>query len=241
MKKANIFGGLLLLVSSILWAQNTRLEKKSEQKDSSVVQLAPHIRGEKIFRDQDLRANVYETENGDQYYMMDPMHLKGTKLFNNNLDRRYYSFLERKLYSVYPVFVEALEQYRMLRDDLRRVPEKKRRAYARERQNKLADQYEKQLRNLTTTQGRIFAKLMYRATGKTVYELIKELRGGWSAFWWNLKGNLADIELKKDYNPYLNREDKYIESLLQRGWEKGIIRPYPGYQNFKYKKTHDDK
>jgi hypothetical protein len=37
---------------------------------------------------------------------------------------------------------------------------------------------------------------MNRATGKNVYEIIKELRGGWSAFWWNVKGKMADIDLK---------------------------------------------
>ncbi len=37
---------------------------------------------------------------------------------------------------------------------------------------------------------------MYRATGKSVYDIIKELRGGWSAFWWNVKGNI-DVDIKE--------------------------------------------
>lgn len=108
--------------------------------------------------------------------------------------------------------------------------------YIRKRQEELANQYEKQLRDLTTTEGRIFAKLMNRATGKTVYEIIKELRGGWSAFWWNVKGNLADVDIKQVYDPYSVREDTFIESLLLSNWNLGYLQPYEGYKDFKVNK-----
>ena len=77
---------------------------------------------------------------------------------------------------------------------------------------------------------------MNRATGKTVYEIIKELRGGWSAFWWNVKGNIADVSIKQPYDPHTDRSDEFIESLLQTNWNSGYLKPYPGYQNFKVKK-----
>ena len=92
------------------------------------------------------------------------------------------------------------------------------------------------MRDLTTTEGRIFAKLMNRATGKTVYEIIKELRGGWSAFWWNVKGNLADVDIKQVYDPYSVREDTFVESLLLSNWNLGYLQPYEGYRDFKIKK-----
>ena len=110
---------------------------------------------------------------------------------------------------------------------------KAKRKYIKDRQNILADQYEKQLRDLTTTEGQVFAKLMNRATGKNVYEIIKELRGGWSAFWWNVKGKMADIDLKDKYDPHANRTDEYLESLLQSNWNSGYLQPYPGAANFK--------
>jgi hypothetical protein len=113
---------------------------------------------------------------------------------------------------------------------------KAKRKFVRERQNMLADQYEKQLRDLTTTEGQVFAKLMNRATGKNVYEIIKELRGGWSAFWWNVKGKMADIDLKDQYDPHKNRTDEFVESLLQSNWNSGYLQPYPGANDFKIKK-----
>ena len=47
---------------------------------------------------------------------------------------------------------------------------------------------------------------MNRSTGKTVYELIKELKGGFNAFLWNVKGNVADIDLKKGNTIRTNTE-----------------------------------
>ena len=91
--------------------------------------------------------------------------------------------------------------------------------------------------DLTTTEGKIFCKLMYRATGKTVYDIIKELRGGWSAFWWDVKGNIAEIDLKKPYNPFLYREDEYIENILITSWAQGYLMPYEGFETYKVPAT----
>ena len=77
---------------------------------------------------------------------------------------------------------------------------------------------------------------MNRATGKTVYEIIRELRGGWSAFWWNVKGNIADVDIKQPYDPHADRTDLFIESLLQSNWNSGYLQPYPGYLTFGSKK-----
>ena len=63
---------------------------------------------------------------------------------------------------------------------------------------------------------------MNRSTGKTVYELIKELKGGFNAFLWNVQGNVADIDLKKEYNPHKYRDDEYLESLLISNWQQGL-------------------
>ena len=66
--------------------------------------------------------------------------------------------------------------------------------------------------------------------------LSKELRGGWSAFWWNVKGKMADIDLKERYDPHTNRSDEFIESLLQSNWNSGYLQPYPGANDFKVKR-----
>ena len=166
---------------------------------------------------------------------MDELYLSSKPKFNNQLDRNYYFFLNKKLTRVYPLFLTALEQYRSLQADIQNMKGGEKRKHIREKQKELASQYETKLRDLTTSEGQIFAKLMNRSTGKTVYELIKELKGGFNAFLWNVKGNVADIDLKKEYNPHKYRDDEYLESLLISNWQQGYLKPYAGYEKFSIK------
>ena len=188
--------------------------------------------GNKFFYDERQKAKIYEI-NGETVVVMDELVLLNKPKFNNQLDKNYYFFLNKKLYRVYPLFLTALQQYRDIHIEMNNLDSAAKRKYVKDRQNMLADQYEKQLRDLTTTEGQVFAKLMNRATGKNVYEIIKELRGGWSAFWWNIKGKMADIDLKDQYNPRKNRTDEFLESLLQSNWNSGYLQPYPGAKDFK--------
>lgn len=191
--------------------------------------------GNKYYYDESQKARIYEI-NGENVVVMDELILLNKPRFNNSLDQNYYYFLNKKLNRVYPLFLTALEQYQDIQADLSNLDKGDKRKYVNDRQKDLANQYETQLRDLTTSEGRVFAKLMNRATGKTVYEIIKELRGGWSAFWWNVKGNIADVSIKEPYDPHVNRTDQFVESLLQSNWNAGYLTPYPGYQDFKIKK-----
>ncbi len=191
--------------------------------------------GNKYYYDQAQKARIYEID-GENVVVMDELILRSKPRFNNQLDQNYYFFLNKKLNRVYPLFLTALEQYRDIEVELATLDKKEQRKYVSDRQQQLAAEYEKQLRDLTTSEGRVFAKLMNRATGKTVYEIIRELRGGWSAFWWNVKGNIADVDIKQPYDPHADRTDLFIESLLQSNWNSGYLQPYPGYLTFGSKK-----
>ncbi|MDO4225043.1 MAG: DUF4294 domain-containing protein [Bergeyella zoohelcum] len=188
--------------------------------------------GNRFYYDERQKAKIYEI-NGETVVIMDELVLQKKPRFNNQLDRNFYYFINKKLYRVYPLFLVALEQYRDLQTHMQNMESHEKRKFVKARQQELATEYETKLRDLTTTEGQIFGKLMYRATGKTVYEIIKELRGGWSAFWWNIKGKAADIELKREYNPHKYREDEYLESLLQSNWNLGYLQPYIGHNDFK--------
>ena len=191
--------------------------------------------GNKYYYDESQKARIYEI-NGENVIVMDELVLFKKPKFNNQLDQNYYYFLNKKLNRVYPLFLTALSQYEGIQDDTKALDKSAQRKYVSEKQSALADQYEKQLRDLTTTEGQVFSKLMNRATGKTVYEIIKELRGGWSAFWWNVKGNIADVNIKEPFDPHTNRTDEFLENLLQSNWNAGYFQPYPGYKDFKIKK-----
>ena len=128
--------------------------------------------GNKYYYDESQKARIYEI-NGENVVVMDELILLNKPRFNNSLDQNYYYFLNKKLNRVYPLFLTALEQYQDIQAELSNLDKGDQRKYVNDRQKDLANQYETQLRDLTTSEGRVFAKLMNRATGKTVYEIIK--------------------------------------------------------------------
>lgn len=191
--------------------------------------------GNTYYYNENLKAKVIDV-NGEKVIVMDELVLLSKPRFNNELDRRYYFFLNKKLNRVYPLFLVALEQYRDLKAKIGKMPRSQQRDFTKQQYKILAQSYEKQLRNLTPSEGQVFCKLLSRATGENVYSIIKEMRGGWSAFWWNVKGDMVDIDLKKDYDPHQFRDDEFIENLLLSNWNLGYLNPYPGYKDFKVKK-----
>src|SRR5690606_41245688 len=64
---------------------------------------------------------------------------------------------------------------------------------------------------------------LFRSTGQTTFELVKDLKSGWSAFWSNQTAKLFDINLKTKYAPADVLEDFYIEMILQELRDEGRI------------------
>lgn len=225
---------LFLFIGVCCFSQQDTIQVKSFD-DIPKSKLQKDEYGNEYYYDEVQKAKIYKI-NGEQVIVMDELTLRANPHFNNQLDRNFYFFLNKKLNRVYPLFLDALEQYRAIQKESANMKGAERTRYIKQRQTELAASYEKQLRALTTTEGQVFAKLMSRATGKTVYEIIKELRGGWSAFWWNVKGNIADVSLKTPYDPHKYRDDLFIESLLQSNWNLGYLQPYPGANEYKVNK-----
>lgn len=84
--------------------------------------------------------------------------------------------------------------------------------YVKAAEKELFDKFEKPLKNLTFSQGRILIKLIDRETGNTSYNLIKDLKGGFSAFVWQSVARMFGSNLKSEYDSI--GEDAQIESII---------------------------
>ena len=73
-------------------------------------------------------------------------------------------------------------------------------------------EFEQPLRRLSFTQGRLLIKLIDRETGDTSYNLIREYKGGVSAFFWQGIARLFGANLKDEYDAETN--DKMIEHII---------------------------
>lgn len=144
--------------------------------------------------------------------------------FDSKNDMRAYLILRRKTRKVWPYAVLASDRLKTLTSRLKVLDSKrKKRQYTKRVQSYIEKKFTKQLKKLTKTEGQILVKLIYRQTGITTFELVKDLKSGWRAFWYNTTASLFNISLKEKYKPYDVREDYLIEDILQRSFKDGVL------------------
>ena len=149
--------------------------------------------------------------------------------FKNKDERIDYLILKRKTLKVYPYAKLAADRLTALSDRLETLDSKRaKKRYAKKIQKYIEDEFSEELKKLTRTEGQILIKLIHRQTGKTTFELIKELRSGWRAFWFNNTASLFDISLKREFDPINVKEDFFIEDILERAFQnRQLIRQKP--------------
>jgi hypothetical protein len=135
--------------------------------------------------------------------------------FKNARERKRYSRLVRDIKKVYPLAVEARNRFYYIQSELQKIKDPiKQKLFLKEQEQLLKDEFEDDIRRLTIRQGRLLIKLIDRETDKTSYELIKELKGSFSAFFWQTVARFFGENLKEQYDP--EQEDKYIEEIVHR-------------------------
>lgn len=160
--------------------------------------------------------------------------------FNSEKDRREYLILRRKTRKVYPYAKLASERLLELNSRLDQIKSRRdQKKYTKIVQDYIEDQFSAELKKLTKTEGQILVKLVHRQTGVTAFELIKELKSGWRAFWYNSTASLFDISLKEKYRPEYNKEDFLIEDILQRSFQAKILVPQPSALDFNFLELTD--
>ncbi|MGB1308370.1 MAG: DUF4294 domain-containing protein [Oceanihabitans sp.] len=144
--------------------------------------------------------------------------------FNSTKDRRRYLILRRKTIKVYPYAKLAAERLQTMQERMDGIKRKSlKKKYARRVQKYIEEEFSEELKKMTRTEGQILVKLIHRQTGDTAFDLIKELRSGWRAFWFNNTASLFNISLKKGFDPLHEKEDYLIEDILQRNFQSGRL------------------
>lgn len=142
--------------------------------------------------------------------------------------RKQFLILQRRVYRVYPYAKAASERLTLLNQGMQKLSsERDKRKYFKIVENYLTTEFEQQLKNLSRKDGQILVKLIHRQTGSTTFQLIKNLKSGWKAFWSNNTAKLFDINLKTMYEPISINEDYLIETILNRAFVVGRLESQP--------------
>ena len=150
---------------------------------------------------------------------LDEVYLFGRLNFDSYKDKLRYYILRRKTIKVYPYAKLAAERLVELNDSIGKIKRKRhQKRYTKKVQKFIEEEFSAELKKLTRTEGQILVKLIYRQTGTTAFDLVKELRSGWRAFWYNTTASMFDISLKEEFHPERVHEDYQIEDILQRAF-----------------------
>lgn len=197
MKKEILFCLCLLLVF-FGWSQ------VEEQPLDSITEKMIIVEGDSIFRSS---------------IDLDEVYLFGKLEFPDYKTKLKYYILRRKTLKVYPYAKLAAERLVELNDSIGKIKRKsKRKKYTKKIQKYIEEEFSEELKKLTRTEGQILVKLIHRQTGSTAFDLVKELRNGWRAFWYSTTAKLFKISLKEEFNPKNVHEDYIIEDILQRAF-----------------------
>lgn len=133
--------------------------------------------------------------------------------FKNKRQKRRYSKLVRNIKVVLPYARSAGKKINDINTELALIEDERlRKQFLNEKEEELFAEFEKPLRKLTFSQGRLLIKLINRETGNTTYQLIKEYKGGASAVFWQTIARLFGSNLKAEFEK--DGEDKMIEHII---------------------------
>ncbi len=172
---------------------------------------------------KDSIAEYYVRFEGDSILRssieLDEVYIFSKLEFENRKEKLRYYVLRRKTLKVYPYAKLAAERLVELNDSLDKIKKKRhRKKYTKKVQKYIEGEFSEELKKLTRTEGQILVKLIYRQTGKTAFDLVKELRSGWRAFWYNTTAKAFKISIKEEFHPEYIHEDYLIEDILQRAF-----------------------
>jgi len=147
------------------------------------------------------------------YVQLDEFNIIDSPYFKSNRERKKWNKLMRNVIKVYPyakITSELLEHYA---EELEKIDkESDREKFMKEAEEVLKNEFKGEITKMTVSQGKVLIKLIDRETGQTSYDLIKDLRSGFTAFMWNSLANLFGNSLKAKYDPI---EDYEIESIVK--------------------------
>jgi hypothetical protein len=127
--------------------------------------------------------------------------------------REAWTRLRNAVYVTYPYAKSAARILKDVNSHLASLQDKKaKKKYLAEVENKMKAEFGNKLENLSVYQGKVLMKLINRETGENCYEIIKELKGGFSARMWQTVAFFFGGNLKSEYDA---QEDKDIESIVQ--------------------------
>lgn len=144
-----------------------------------------------------------EIINGDTIPVVDlyPVEVETNYVFKTRQQYVLWTRIKRDVKITYPYAIIAAAKLKEYDVILAKIPDPKlKKAYLRICEKDLRKEFEGTLKELTVPQGEILMKLIDRESGKTAYDIVKEMRGTFQAVMWQTLASLFGNTMKHEYD-----------------------------------------
>jgi hypothetical protein len=160
--------------------------------------------------------HLAELVNGDTIPVV---HLECVTIYTSGIfktQKQYeqWTRLKFNVRKVYPYAILASTKLKEYDNTLESIHnEALRKAFIKQCERDLKLEFEEELKGLTYSQGKLLMKLIDRETGKTTYEIVKQMRGGFQAGMWQAVARVFGHNMKTEYDA--KAEDALIERAIK--------------------------
>jgi Domain of unknown function (DUF4294) len=160
-------------------------------------------------------VNAYIGPNGDTiiYVELREIEIKAPRTFASADDYKRWERYKRLAPTVVPYAVKAVKTYRLIEASTRDGSNRDRKKFIKSLEEGMESQLRSQLKNLSKTQGFLMIEMVERELHMSFFDLVKDVKGGFTAFYWNEFGKLYDYRLKEAYE---RGKDPILDSVLDQ-------------------------
>ncbi len=152
-------------------------------------------------------------ENGDTIYLSSLREASITmpRTFETLEEKRLYYKYKRSAQKVYPYALQAMEIYKEVQAETEDMKRRKKKKHNKKKAKELKEEFEAPLKKLTKTQGKVLIAMIERELDTSFFNVLKEIRGGFTASYWNALGKMYGYKLKEQFDP---EKDPLMEAVL---------------------------
>ena len=171
---------------------------------------------EPIFTNLTLKGKIYSAmiSEGDTLILadLDDVSITSFRKFDSDADYKKYQKFRRYAAKVFPYAKEGIRIFREVEYASQHLSRRERKKRIKELEKELKAEFEQPLTKLTKLQGKILIKMIEKETDKSMYNLMKQVKGRFNAFYWNQFSKLYSYDLKEGY-----QQGKYeiLDAVLQ--------------------------
>ena len=159
--------------------------------------------------------NAYIDAKGDTiiYVELREIEIKAPRTFASADDYKRWERYKRLAPTVVPYAQKAVKTYRLIEASTRDGSNRDRKKFIKSLEEGMESQLRDQLKNLSKTQGFLMIEMVEKELHMSFFDLVKDVKGPFTAFYWNQFGKMYDYHLK---DAYIRGNDPILDSVLDQ-------------------------